>query len=197
MFSSIKIMAVGYSIASLLLIAISNPENAFSQSSSDKSVDISGMSENSPYYFGVLSGYTRIFEGSKLAENAKATDFVHGVSIGFSFDYKLPGTSSFIQFLTENNSLNFNNNEVDNFQTLRFTTIGLKYHPKIIKDLFMTVGTGILTGSDIETRMIMSFALGYDIITGKNCTTFIQIGTYGTDFNDNIILFRFGVRLNL
>lgn len=197
MFSSLRIKAVNFTIACFLIIAFTSTHNAMSQTTSDKSLDTIATSEYSPYYLGVLGGYTGLFKDSKLAENVNATDFIHGTSIGFSFDYKLPGTSSFIQLLTENNRLNFKNDDGDNYQNLRFTTLGLKLHPIIIENLYFSIGMGIMTGSDISTQMIMSMYLGYDFIKDKNKTYFVQIGTYGTDFNDNIILVRFGIRINL
>lgn len=197
MFSSIKIKAIGYSIASLLLIAISIPENALSQSPTEKSLETTTTSENSAYYFGIFGGYTGLFTGTNLTENVTGTDFIGGPTIGFSFDYKLPKTISYIQVLTESARMNFKNDVGDNFQTLRFTTIGLKFHPQAIKNLYLTIGGGIMTGADIITQMIMSMNWGYDITTGKNSTIFIQLGTYTTDFEDNFITFRFGVRINL
>jgi len=197
MFSSLKIKAISLTIACLFFIAFSMTPNAMSQTPSDLSLDTTINTENPRYSLGVLGGYTGIFKDSKLAENANAKDFIHGTSIGFSFDYKLQGTSSFVQLLTENNRLNFKNDEGDNYQNLRFTTLGIKLHPKKLENLYFSIGLGIMTGAEISTQMVMSMYLGYDFIKDKNKTYFVQIGTYGTDFNDNIILFRFGIRINL
>jgi len=193
MFCSNKTKAITIVFAALFAFALSMPENAMSQSPANESTDTT----NSSYYLGVVGGYNGLFTGTRLAENATGTDFIHGASIGFSFDYKLPRTNSFIQVLTEGTRMNFKTDVGDNFQTLRFTTLGLKIHPKSLGNLYMTIGAGIITGSDISTQMIMSINLGYDIIKEKNKSIFIQLGTYGTDFQDNFITFRFGIRKNL
>ena len=193
MFCSNKTKAITIVFAALFAFALSMPENAMSQSPANETTDTT----TSSYYLGVAGGYNGLFTGSKLTENTTGTDFIHGASIGFSFDYKLPRTSSYIQVLTESSRMNFKTDFGDDFQTLRFTTLGLKFHPKKIENLYMTVGAGIMTGSDISTQMIMSINLGYDIIKDKNRTYFIQLGTYGTDFEDVFITFRFGFRINL
>ncbi|MBX3042817.1 MAG: hypothetical protein KIT33_11850 [Candidatus Kapabacteria bacterium] len=197
MFSSLKIKAISLTIACLFFIALSMGQNAMSQTSTDKYLETTPINENSPYYLGVFGGYNGLFTGTRLTESATGTDFIHGSSIGFSFDYKLPKTISYIQVLTEGTRMNFKTDEGDNFQSLRFTTIGLKFHPKKIENLYMTIGGGIMTGSDISTQMIMSMNLGYNIINDINKSIFVQIGFYSTDFQDNFVTFRFGVRLNL
>jgi len=193
MFDSIKNKAITIVFAALFAFALSMPENALSQSPSNEPIDTT----NSPYFLSVVGGYNGLFTGSKLTENTTGTDYIHGTSIAFSFDYKLPLTNSYIQVLTESSRMNFKTDIGDDFQTLWFATIGLKFHPKKIENLYLTIGAGIMTGSDISTQMIMSINLGYDIIKDKNKAYYIQLGTYVTDFGDNFITFRFGIRLNL
>jgi hypothetical protein len=197
MFSSLRIKAISFTIACLFSIAFSITQNAMSQTPSDLSSDTTIITENSPYYLGVFGGYNGLFTGTRLTERATGTDFIHGSSIGFSFDYKLPKTISYIQVLTEGTRMNFKTDVGDNFQSMRFTTLSLKFHPKKIENLYMTIGGGIMTGSDISTQMIMSMNLGYNIINDINKSMFIQIGFYSTDFQDNFVTFRFGIRLNL
>lgn len=197
MFSSLKIKAISLTIACLFFIALSMSQNAMSQTSTDKYLETTPINENSPYYLGVFGGYNGLFTGTRLTESATGTDFIHGSSIGFSFEYKLPNTNSFIQVLTESARLNFKTDIGENFQTLRFTTLGLKFHPKKIKNLYLTVGAGIMTGSELNTQMVYTMNLGYNIINDINKSMFIQIGINSTDFEDNFVTFRFGYRLNL
>jgi hypothetical protein len=197
MFSSLKIKAISLTIACLFFIALSMSQNAMSQTSTDKYLETTPINENSPYYLGVFGGYNGLFTGTRLTESATGTDFIHGSSIGFSFDYKLPKTISYIQVLTEGTRMNFKTDEGDNFQTLRFATLSLKLHPKKIKNLYLTVGAGIMTGSELNTQMVYTMNLGYNIINDINKSMFIQIGINSTDFEDNFVTFRFGYRLNL
>jgi len=154
-------------------------------------------SAKSPYNFSVFGGYTGLFKDSKLAETSTNSGIINGLSVGFSFEYNLPRTNSYLQLLTENNEMKFKTTSGDKTQNYRFSSIGLKMYPSIINDLYLTVGTGLMTNKDTETQMIMSLNVGYDIIKSKNSISFIQIGLTSTDFQDNFITFRFGIRINL
>lgn len=164
-------------------------QNTLSQESSE--------STPSPYHFGVLLGYGGLLEGSKLAESFNSKDFISGETVGFEFEYKLPNTNSYLQLLTEKKTLNFKSNLGNNFQSLDFTTIGIKMHPRLINNLYFTVGAGLMTGRNIESQFIMSFNLGYDILKSKNTTTFLQVGLYTTDIKENFVSIRLGIKINL
>ncbi len=189
MFLSIKTNAILNVIATILFVIFFNPQFIYSQDSSE--------SISSPYYFGVLVGYSGLLEGSKLAESFNSKDFINGTATGFLFDYKIPGTNSYLQFLTDHYTMNFKSNAGDNSQAIQFTSIGLKMHPRMIKDLYFTIGAGLLTSKEIETQTIMSFNLGYDFLKTKNSTAFLQIGLYTTDIKDIIVSVRLGIRINL
>lgn len=189
MFLSIKTKAIFNVIAVIFFVVFFNTQLTFSQDSSE--------SISSPYYFGVVVGYSGLLEGSKLAESFNSKDFINGSAAGFLFDYKIPGTNSYLQFLTDHYTMNFKSNTGDNLQAIQFTSLGLKMHPRMIKDLYFTIGTGLMTGKEIETQIIMSFNLGYDFLKTKNATSYLQIGAYTADIKDIFVSVRLGIRINL
>lgn len=179
----------------LLLTAFLVPVFSFAQSADSPGMTVPSEIPKPKYSFGVSGGFTGLFKGSPLTENVSGTDFVSGFSSGLMFESKLDGTNTFIQLSTETNRLNFKNDAGDNFENVRFTTIGVKIYPKFADRFYILPAVGIMTGN--ETQFITSFHLGYDFMKSDKSTYFIQIGGYSTDFQDNFISFRFGVRLHL
>ena len=188
MFFAIKSKSIFYNVITLFLVLFMNTQNALTQSSSESS---------SPYYFGAIAGYSGLLKDSKLAESFNSKDFINGYALGFFLDYKLSGTNSYLQFQTENNIFNFQTNLGDNNQNLNITTIGLKMYIPSSENLYFSIGTGILTNKNIETQMIMTFNLGYDLFKSKIGNAFLQIGVNTLDIEDKIITFKLGCRLNL
>ncbi|MDX9791109.1 MAG: hypothetical protein RBT61_09795 [Candidatus Kapabacteria bacterium] len=154
-------------------------------------------STESPFYFSIIGGYNGLFKGTDITQNANGTDFIHGGSFGLAFEYKLPNTKTYLQLSTESSRMNFKTMLDDNFQNLRFTSLGLKMHPNFAQDFYLTIGAGIMTGAEISSRMYYNINLGYDYRASNNKIIFFQVGGFGTDFNDNILTFRFGFRINL
>lgn len=173
-----------------------SPLILFAQNEINSSITDTSYKVNQGYSLGLSLGYTGLITNSKssLTGNVSGTSVVNGPVLGVIFEYKISGTRAEIQILSETNYLNFNNNNIDNFEIISFNTIGIKIYP--LKFMFyITPSIGIQSGR--ETQLIKSFSIGHDFITNDIGSYFIQSGLAFTDNNDIFFLFRFGMNVNL
>lgn len=179
-------------IVILLIPLLSSAQNHKSPSLPDTSVYIP-----SNYTFGLILGYTGLSKGSGLTEIVPGKNYIDGLSIGFSFEYKFEGTKAALQLLSETHQLNidFERKNNDNVEMSSFNVLGIKAFTGVLKGIYVIPALGIMTGK--ETLFIKSFSLGYEFNFKKKSSYFYQIGYAETDFKDSFLMVRMGIGLDL
>ncbi|MBX3042820.1 MAG: hypothetical protein KIT33_11865 [Candidatus Kapabacteria bacterium] len=163
----------------------------FSQAESLSQTDTIRINQ-SPFSVGFSFGYTGIPNNSPLTSDIVGTNIVNGMSFGILFEYKFKYSKVKLQFLSESNFMNFEKNGKENYESISFNTIGIKFPVKI---LYFSTSVGIMTGR--ETQFIRSFYIGHEFFNEKNRSFFIQIGGAETDFKDVFLKISFGTNFNL
>ena len=174
------------------IILLFSQAESYSQGSTKLSqVDTTQISQ-SPITIGLSYGYTGLPNNSPLTSDIVGTNIVNGMSFGILFEYKFKYSKVKLQFLTESNFMNFEKNGKENYESISFNTIGIKFPVKI---LYFSASVGIMTGR--ETQFIKSFYIGHEFLHERNRSFFIQIGGAETDFKATFLKINFGYNFNI